>query len=50
MTEFFYLIAFIILGVGLISLVRPYPIGWDDLGVYMNWPHLMAENGGLLKL
>ncbi|MDD3793683.1 MAG: hypothetical protein PHI37_02640 [Candidatus Gracilibacteria bacterium] len=48
--EFFTIFSFLVLGVGLISIVRPFPIGWDDLGVYMNYPHLMAEAGNLLSL
>lgn len=32
------------LGVNAINAVRPMPIGWDDLGVYMNQPRLFAEN------
>lgn len=50
LTEFFYLVAFIVLWVWLISVFRPYPIWWDDLWVYMNFPHLMAENSSLLSL
>lgn len=29
----------------LISILRPVPIGWDDLGVYMNYPRLIALSG-----
>lgn len=29
----------------LISILRPFPIGWDDLGVYMNYPRLIALSG-----
>jgi hypothetical protein len=25
------------------------PIGWDDLGVYMNYPQIMANNGVIIK-
>lgn len=28
-----------------ISILRPFPIGWDDLGVYMNYPRLIALSG-----
>lgn len=48
--EFFFLIASIVLWVGLIMVFRPFPIGWDDLWVYMNYPHLMSENGSILSL
>lgn len=49
-TEFFTFFAFIVLWVGLISIVRPFPIWWDDLGAYMNQPHLIAEAWNLLSL
>jgi hypothetical protein len=29
---------------------RPFPIGWDDLGVYMNYPKLLSQAGELLPL
>lgn len=35
--------------VSLINAFRPMPIGWDDLGVYMNFPRIMAETGMLLE-
>lgn len=38
-----------ILSVSLINVLRPMPIGWDDLGVYMNFPKIMATSGELLK-
>ncbi|HVW66403.1 MAG TPA: hypothetical protein VHA78_01580 [Candidatus Peribacteraceae bacterium] len=28
-----------------LTVVRPFPIGWDDLGVYMNDPRLMVSYG-----
>lgn len=49
-TEFFALLSFFVLSVALVSIFRPFPIGWDDLGVYMNYPHLMAEAGNILSL
>lgn len=49
-TEFFTVFSFIVLSVWLISIIRPFPIGWDDLWVYMNYPHLMAEAWSLLSL
>lgn len=49
-TEFFTFIAFLSLWVGLIMIVRPFPIWWDDLWVYMNYPHLLAEAKSLLPL
>jgi hypothetical protein len=28
-----------------LSVVRPFPIGWDDLGSYVNRPHLLVSYG-----
>jgi len=28
-----------------LSVVRPFPIGWDDLGRYLNQPHLLVSYG-----
>lgn len=28
-----------------LSVIRPFPIGWDDLGSYLNRPHLLVEYG-----
>lgn len=36
------------MGVSFVSIMRPMPIGWDDLGVYMNWPKIMALNEEVL--
>jgi len=49
-TEFFALLSFFVLTVALVTIIRPFPIGWDDLGVYMNYPHLIAEAWNLLSL
>ena len=46
--EFLFLIAAFLLSVNLISIVRPFPIGWDDLGIYMNNPHLFADAKSLV--
>ncbi len=43
--EFFFFVITLIISVNLISIMRPFPIGWDDLGAYMNYPQLMAESG-----
>ena len=44
-TEFLFIIASIILAINLISIMRPMPIGWDDLWAYMNYPRQMANSG-----
>ena len=47
--EFWYFFLTFLLGVALINIIRPMPIGWDDLGVYMNFPKIMASSGHLLE-
>jgi hypothetical protein len=46
--EFAFLIVSFLVSVALINVIRPMPIGWDDLGVYMNYPRIMAITGSLL--
>lgn len=41
-TGFFLVTLLILVSVNIVNIVRPFPIGWDDLGVYMNFPKLMA--------
>jgi len=31
-----------------LHVLRPIPIGWDDIGVYMNVPSLLAQHGSLI--
>ena len=49
-SEFLFFVLTLLVSVNLISIVRPVPIGWDDLGVYMNYPNLMAQAESLLSL
>lgn len=49
-SEFLFIIICFLISINFISIVRPIPIGWDDLWVYMNFPNLMASNGGILNL
>lgn len=44
-TEVLFMILTFLVSVSLINAVRPMPIGWDDLGVYMNYPKIMAQTG-----
>lgn len=39
---FFYIITFV-LSINFVSIFRPFPIGWDDLWAYMNFPQLFAD-------
>jgi hypothetical protein len=48
--EFFFFVLTFLVAVNFINIVRPMPIGWDDLGVYMNNPKIIAENGSLRGL
>ncbi|MDD5624028.1 MAG: hypothetical protein PHI23_04965, partial [Candidatus Peribacteraceae bacterium] len=36
------------LALNFLSVVRPFPIGWDDLGSYLNRPRLMVSYGGFI--
>lgn len=38
----YYVITFLI-SINLVSVFRPFPIGWDDLGAYMNYPKLLSQ-------
>jgi len=44
-TEILFMILTFLISVNFINIIRPMPIGWDDLGVYMNYPQIMANNG-----
>jgi len=44
----FIMVTFLI-WVSLISIIRPMPIGWDDLWVYMNFPKMLALSWTLLE-
>jgi len=46
--EFGFFILTLFVSVSMISIIRPMPIGWDDLGVYMNHPKILALTGELL--
>lgn len=41
---------FVVISTNFANVVRPYPIGWDDLGVYMNYPKLIALSESTLNL
>lgn len=47
--EFSFLALSFLIWVSLVSVVRPMPIWWDDLGVYMNFPQIMANSWTILK-
>lgn len=42
-SEFLFIISTLILSVNLVNIMRPMPIGWDDLWVYMNIPNLITN-------
>lgn len=46
--EFAFIIISFLISISLINAIRPMPIGWDDLGVYMNYPRIMAITGSVL--
>lgn len=49
-TEFLFIVSTFLLSVNFINVLRPFPIWWDDLWVYMNFPRLMADAGTFLPL
>ncbi len=49
-SEFLFIVISFLISVNFINIVRPMPIGWDDLWVYMNFPNLMASQGDVLNL
>lgn len=49
-TEFLFFILTLLISTNLINVVRPFPIWWDDLWVYMNFASLMAQAESLLSL
>jgi len=49
-TEFLFLVLTLILSVSLINIVRPFPIWWDDLWVYMNYPKLLVQAWKIISL
>lgn len=48
-TEWLFIFITFLIWVAFINIVRPMPIWWDDLWVYMNFPKIMAYNWTLLK-
>ena len=48
--EIHYVILTLFLWVNFISAYRPYPIGWDDLWAYMNYPKLVSWAEGLISM
>lgn len=49
-TEFLFIVVSFLLSVNFINILRPMPIWWDDLWVYMNYPNLIASAWDLLNL
>lgn len=47
--EIGFLLFCTIISISFLNILRPMPIGWDDLGVYMNFPRIIANFGGLLE-
>jgi len=48
--ELQFIVITFLLSVNLVSVFRPFPIWWDDLWVYMNWPKLLSGAWELLPL
>nr|MDD3719899.1 hypothetical protein [Candidatus Gracilibacteria bacterium] len=47
-SEFLFTVITALISTNLILVFRPFPIGWDDLGAYMNIPNLLSAAGHLL--
>lgn len=37
-----------LLALNFLTVVRPFPIGWDDLGAYLNQPRLLTSYGSII--
>lgn len=48
--EILFIAVTFLLSVNVLSVFRPFPIGWDDLGVYMNLPKLMSSAWEIMPL
>ncbi|MFA5916845.1 MAG: hypothetical protein WC850_01260 [Candidatus Gracilibacteria bacterium] len=49
-SEFLFIIITALISTNLVLVFRPFPIGWDDLGAYMNIPNLFAAAGELVAV
>ncbi len=49
-SELLFIISTLIISTTLINIIRPFPIWWDDLWAYMNYPHLFAEAGSIISI
>ncbi len=43
-SEFLFIVISALISVNLINIVRPFPIWWDDLWVYMNYANLIGSS------
>jgi hypothetical protein len=37
-----------LLALNFLTVVRPFPIGWDDLGKYINQPRMLVSYGAMI--
>ena len=49
-SELSFLLWFTFLWIILVTIYKPFPVWWDDLWVYMNYPKLIAQSGSSLSL
>ncbi|EKE27330.1 MAG: hypothetical protein ACD_3C00223G0007 [uncultured bacterium (gcode 4)] len=47
--EFAFIVMTFLIWVNFINIIRPMPIGWDDLWAYMNFPQIMANSWSILN-
>ncbi len=48
--ELHYIVITFLISINLVSVYRPFPIGWDDLWAYMNYPKLLSQAGEHIAL
>lgn len=49
-SEFLFVVITALISTNLILVFRPFPIWWDDLWAYMNYPHLLASAWKLITI
>lgn len=45
---FLFIALFFLISINIFDVIRPMPIGWDDMGVYLNMPKRIAEDAAIL--
>ena len=48
-STFLYIVLFFFIAINCFDVMRPMPIGWDDMWVYLNMPQRIAEDWAILS-